>query len=38
MHKIPLGSKSLAPGVIFCPIQSPLPLGNNSLALPISAI
>lgn len=38
MHKIPLGSKSLAPGVVFCPIQSPLPLGNNSLALPISAI
>ena len=38
MHKIPLGSKSLAPGIVFCPIQSPLPLGNKSLALPISAI
>lgn len=38
MHKIPLGGKTLAPGVVFCPIQSPLPLGDKNLALPISAI
>lgn len=38
MHKIPLGGKRLAPGVVFCPIQSPLPLGGGNLALPISAI
>ncbi|MDO4953998.1 MAG: DUF4143 domain-containing protein [Akkermansia sp.] len=38
MHGIPLGSRKLAPGVVFCPIQAPLPLGDKNLALPISAI
>lgn len=38
MLRIPLGDKTLAPGVVFCPIQAPLPLGSGNLALPISAI
>lgn len=38
LRSIPLGSKTLAPGVVFCPIQTALPLGSGHLALPISAI
>lgn len=38
MRAIPLGSRTLGKGIVFCPISHPLPLGDGHLALPIAAL
>lgn len=38
MHAIPTGRFELGKGVVFCPITTPLPLGDGHLALPITAL
>lgn len=38
MRAIPFGNRRAGKGMVFCPIQQPLPLGEGHIALPISAL